>query len=119
MDYDALCKEILKMDPKVRFAGVCDETGDIKYGGQREGVQNLLSPEESKRSMLQAMARWGFRDSLAAKIGRGKYSMTEYEKIKRVTMPLDENHMLLVSTEVDADHVGIIENILKLKASKS
>jgi hypothetical protein len=26
MDYGKLCKEILDLDPKIRFAGVCDET---------------------------------------------------------------------------------------------
>ncbi len=37
MDYENLCKGILALDPKIRFAGVCDETGEIKYGGQRDG----------------------------------------------------------------------------------
>jgi hypothetical protein len=58
MDYGKLCKEILDLDPKIRFAGVCDDTGETKFGGQREGIKNLLSPEETKRSNLQALARW-------------------------------------------------------------
>jgi hypothetical protein len=44
MDYNKLCKDILGLDPKIRFAGVCDETGEIRFGGQREGVKNLLTP---------------------------------------------------------------------------
>ena len=112
MDYSALCKEILNMDSKIRFAGVCDETGDVKYGGQREGVPNLLTQEETKKSMMQALGRWGLRNSLAPKIGKGKYAMAEYEKIKRITFPLDQEHLLLVTTEVDADHTKIINNIL-------
>ena len=115
MNYGKLCEEVLKIDPKVRFAGVCDESGEIKYGGQREGIKNLLTPEESKKSMLQAMARWGFRDSLSPKIGKGKYSMTEYEKIKRITIPLDDSHLLLVTTEIATIHTKIIEAVLKLK----
>jgi hypothetical protein len=27
MDYNKLCKDILGLDTKVRFAGVCDDTG--------------------------------------------------------------------------------------------
>ena len=61
MDFDKLCKDILDLDPKVRFAGVCDDSGEIKFGGQREGVTNLLSKEETKRSNLQAIARWALR----------------------------------------------------------
>lgn len=103
------------MDIKVRFAGICDETGEIRYGGTRRGLENLLTAEETKRSLLQALARWKLRDELSGKTGKGKYAMAEYEKMKRITVPLDETHLLLVSTDVDADHAGIIDQILKLK----
>ena len=114
MDYDSLCKHILNVDPKVRFAGICDDSGEIKYGGQREGIKNLLSAEETKKSNLQALARWGLRNALAAKTGKGRYAMAEYEKIKRITVPLENDHLLLVTREVEADHRSIINNVLKL-----
>ena len=114
MDYDALCKQIMESDQNVRFAGVCDGTGEIICGGQREGIENILSKEETRRSNLQALARWGLRNALAPRTGRGKYAMAEYEKIKRITIPLEDAHLLLVSTEVEADHGKIISNILKL-----
>jgi hypothetical protein len=113
MDYTKLCKDIFNLDPKVRFAGVCDDTGEIKYGGQREGVKNLLSPEEIKKSNMQALARWALRNALAFKVGKGKYAMAEYEKVKRITIPLENNHLLLITTEVEADHGRIIDNALK------
>lgn len=117
MDFGKLCKDILNLDPKIRFAGVCDESGEIKYGGQREGIKNLLSSDETKRSNLQALARWGLRNSLASKIGKGRYAMAEYEKIKRITVPLENYHLLLVTTELETDHGKIIDNILKLLQS--
>ena len=55
MDYGKLCQEILNLDPKIRFTGVCDDTGETKYG-QREGVKNLFLPEETKKSNLRALA---------------------------------------------------------------
>jgi hypothetical protein len=114
MDYDKLCKDILRLAPDIRFAGVCDETGEIRYGGHREDVTNLLSSDETKRSNLQALARWGLRNSLASKIGRGKYAMAEYEKIKRITFPLENHHLLLITTEIGADHTKIIDGVLQL-----
>jgi len=99
MDFDRLCKEILDIESKIRFAS-------------REGLTDLLSPEETKRSNVQAMARWALRNSLTPKVGRGRYAMAEYEKIKRITFPLDEHHLLLVTTEVDADHSNIIKEVL-------
>ena len=44
MDNEDLSKKILKID-HVRFASICDETGEIRYGGQREGVIRLMSSE--------------------------------------------------------------------------
>ncbi len=114
MDYDELCEYILKID-HVRFAGICDEFGEIRYGGQREGVMRLLTPEETKRSLLQALARWRLRDELGPKSGKGKYAMAEYENMKRITVPIDETHLLLVTTDVQADHTKLIDLILKLR----
>ena len=110
MDYGKLCNEILMIDPKIRYAGICNDTGETKYGGQREGVKNLLSSEETKKSNLQALARWGLRNSLSPKVGKGKYAMAEYE-----TIPLEyDGHLLLIATEVNANHERIIDHVLKL-----
>jgi hypothetical protein len=117
MDYGKLCKDILNLDPKIRYAGICDNTGETKFGGQRQGVQNLLSLEETKRSNLQALARWALRNSLSPKIGKGKYAIAEYEKLKRITVPLENNHLLLITTEVEADHQKILDNVLQMTKS--
>ena len=48
MDYDQICKSILDIDPKVRFAGICDETGETKYGGMRDGTQSTIASRITK-----------------------------------------------------------------------
>lgn len=111
MDYDKLSKDILELDSKIRFVGVCADSGETRYGYQREGVKNLLSHDESKKSNLQAMTRWG-RNSLATKICRGRHTMAEDEKIKRMTIPLGIDHVMLITIEVTAN-LEITNNILK------
>lgn len=114
MDYGRLCREILSVDPKIRYAGICDATGETKYGGQREGVNNLLSSDETKKANLQALARWALRNTLSPKIGKGRYAMAEYEKVKRITIPLEDNdHLVLITTEVDVNHDRIIDHVMK------
>ena len=115
MDYEDFCHEILRLEPGVRFAGIADANGEIRYGGERVGITRLFTSEETKRSVLQAIDRWKLRDKLAHKIGICRYSMAEYEKLKRITVPIDETHLLLVSTEPSTDHGKIIESILRLK----
>ena len=39
--------------------------------------------------------------------------MAEYENVKRVTFPLDQKTLLLVSMDVKSRHVKIIKLILK------
>ena len=112
MDYDKLSKDILDLDSKIRFVGVCADSGETRYGYQREGVKNLLSHDESKKSNLQAMTRWGLRNSLATKICRGRHTMAEDQKIMRMTIPLSIDHVMLITTEVTAI-LEIINNLLK------
>jgi hypothetical protein len=74
------------------------------YSRHRQGVTNLLSNEESKKSLELAMNAWKTRSELAPKIGEGKYVLAEYEKIKRITMPFGNDLLLYLATEVEADH---------------
>ena len=64
-------------------------------------------------SNLQALVRWELRNSLSHKIGGEKYSMEEYEKIKRIIFTLDPDHLLLVTTEVDTEHTKVIDAALQ------
>ena len=45
---------------------------------------------------------------------KGKYVLAEYEKIKRITMPLGNHHVLYMTTEVEADDRGIIDKVRRL-----
>jgi hypothetical protein len=108
--------DIINIDPKIRLVTICDANGQIMYSRHREGVQNLLSKEESKKSLELAMTSWKVRGELADKIGRGRYVLAEYEKIKRLTMPFGDELLLYITTEVEADHSMIYDNIRKLES---
>jgi hypothetical protein len=83
----------------------------------RPGVVNLLSPQESKKSLELAVTAWKTRSELVPKIGKGKYVLAEYEKIKRITMPFGENYLVYITTEAQADHNKIIEGVRRLASS--
>lgn len=104
----------MKLDPNVRMATICDSNGKIMFSDHRPGVSNLLSPEESKKSLEMAINSWKSRNQLATKIGKGKYVLAEYEKIKRITLPLGGDNMLYITTDPHADHVKILDGISKI-----
>src|ERR671921_2848943 len=114
MNYQKLQTDIMNIDPKIRLVTICDTNGKVMFSDHRQGVKNLLSPEESKESLELAVNSWKIRSKLAPKIGKGKYVLAEYEKMKRITMPLDSNHILYITTEIEADDRGIIDKIRRL-----
>ena len=114
MNYKALYEKVMKIDPKIRFATICNMNAKIMYSGHRKGVKNLLNRQESRMSLQQAARIWKMRNKLAPKIGKGKYVLAEYGKLKRITVPLGNRHLLYVSTQVSANHTKIIDRIRKL-----
>ena len=96
VDYKRMIEEIFTLNKGIRYSGVF-------YNGftlikMREGIQNLLTSEETAFSLTDTLSRWKTRQSLSNKLGKPLYAMAEYEKIKRITIPLNENGILLIST---------------------
>ena len=116
MEYQRIHKDIMNLDPNIRLVTICDISGNIKFSDHKPGVSNLLSPEESKRSLEMAINAWKERTKLAPKIGHGKYVLAEYEKIKRITMPFGDDHLLYITTEIGADHSKIISGVQGMDA---
>jgi len=108
-DYGHLHRQIMGLDLSIRLVTICTNDGLMMYSDHREGVKNLLTTEESKKSLELAINAWKTRNELAPKIGKGKYVLAEYEKIKRITMPLGDNHVLYMTTEVESDHARIMD----------
>jgi hypothetical protein len=114
MDYKQIYEKIMSIDRNIRLITICDRNGKIMYSGHREGVKNLLTEDESKRSLELAVNSWKTRSQLEPKLGKGKYVMAEYKRIKRITMPLGDNHLLYMTAEVEADDSKIINGVREL-----
>jgi len=116
MDYEKLCSKIFQIDPKIRYAAVYDFWAERMAGGMRDGLKSNLPEKLTINSINQALLRWKSRKSTEEWIGKTKYAMAEYEKIKRFTFYFNENELLLVSTEPDVENEFIIKSIKKLIA---
>ncbi len=101
-DMDAhgkLVSMILEANQNARYAAVCDNEGKILWSSRRNNVEHLLTEEESKKSLKRAVASWHSRDELSPKLGKGRYAVVGYENLSRITVPLDSEHLLLVTVE--------------------
>jgi hypothetical protein len=78
----------------------------------RSGLTPLLTPSEIEMYAMQTILRMNTRKDFELKLGKPLYSFTLYQKVKRVTIPLEnkEYPILMASFDVEADHDNIIVN---------
>jgi len=98
--HEKLLNMLMELNPLVRFTAICSKDGEIKWSSQRDNVTNIIPLEDTKTSMKRAAESWKAREMLSKNgTGRGMYTITAYEKIKRITIPLDDDHILFISTD--------------------
>ena len=114
MDYHKLCSLILGIEPQIRGVFVYHHNGELLAGGMRDGIKSYLPLDEMTKSIHNTILRWKTRESLYPFLGSGEYSITKYEKVKRITFPLDAHAILVVGMEVEVNHDLIIDKILQL-----
>lgn len=110
-DYETISKKILEIDSKVRFAGVANNKGELVAGGQKDDVEKLLAEDDVKMSIHYALQKRDLYTNLAYKIGNETASITEYEKVTMITVPINSSELFLVSTEPRADYLKVIDSV--------
>jgi len=61
-----------------------------------------------------ASQRWETRKNIQHKLGNTKYAMAEYDKLKRISFPINEKYLLMLATEINTDHTKVIYKVLEL-----
>jgi len=113
-DEGKLVSMLMEANKYVRYAAICDNDGKILWNSYRNGVKNILTLEETKSTLKRALNTWKARDELSAKIGKGRFAIVGYDKIKRITVPLKNDHMLFLSVEGDKpEYIKDILNVVK------
>jgi len=113
MQYDlpALCNSIFEVDEKIRFVGIIDQMGKLIVGDMKKGTPSLEKNDGSIRLYLGYAINNILRRDFDNVFGKVIYTFSEREKIKLLTIPIEEN-LLLVSIDKLADHGKLINKIL-------
>ena len=114
LDYEKFCSQILDSDPKIRFATVYDEWAVKMAGGKREGVKNHLSEHAENELVNISVLDWKARKDMSKWLGKTKYTLAEYDKVKRYSFYLGDDNLLLVSTERDCETNTTVKNVIDL-----
>jgi len=112
-DLEDLGNKILKLDKKIRFVYIVLK--DKSYMRTREEFTNLLTTEQTDELVDDALARWETRRKLAHKLGEPLYAIAEYKNVKRITVPIDTDGLILITVDPTGLHEKIIKEIIELK----
>ena len=114
VEYGKFFDEVLKLDENIRFVAIYDGQLSAKF---KEGIQGYFKEEEIKSSMSEAQKRWTFRKTLSFKIGEPKFAMAEYAKVNRITFPLGNDGIVLVTTELGVDVSKLVDKVIEIRNS--
>jgi hypothetical protein len=103
---------ILGIDENIRFVAISDLDGNLLASKSREGANLLLSPASTQDTLRHAASAWKSRMKHVDEIGRGLYTIAVYEKLRRITMPLSENRILLVTIDNAGGQKQILDALL-------
>ena len=110
-NYDQLSKKVLALDSQIRFAGVANNKGELVVGGHNENIEGILTDDEVKMSIHYALQKRELYTNLAYKIGKETCSITEYERVTMISIPINSSELFMISTEPRADYLKIIDYV--------
>ena len=106
-----LCNIIFEINEKIRFVGIIDQMGKLIGGDMKKGLPSLEKNDGSIRLYLGYAINNILRRDFDDVFGKVLYTFSERERIKLLTIPIDDN-LLLVSMDKSTDHVELINKII-------
>lgn len=104
-------KNILSLDPQIRFAGVMEKSGHLYASMWRDGVEEFLKGRNPEISLSQSAYIVDLRKMFTQELGNLKGISYIYEKVKALSVPV-KDHVLAVSIEAAADTEQMLNKIL-------
>ena len=103
MDNLQFLNKILKSDKTIRSAIIFNKFGQIKERDQRSDAELYLNEYDTDKLLKESASSWHYRKEISSKIGDGLYALAEYGNIKRITLPIDNEHLLLITADIQDD----------------
>lgn len=104
-------KKVLALSPSVRVATIATLEGKLIVSSRRKSVKIILSPSESKESLKISAKNMKGRKKLVRKLGKCRYTLAEYDKIKRLVMYAGSKHIMFVTCSPSYDHMKIVRKV--------
>ncbi len=104
--------QILQLDDAIRFVGRIKDRKLVTFVRQSNAAP-LLDEELSNMVHYQASVKASWDEMFNEKLGKTNWMITSKEKVKLITLFLDDG-LLILSTEPESKHDDIIQKIKNL-----
>lgn len=101
--------QILKLDASIRFVGRIKDRKLVTFARNKNAAP-LLDEELSNMVHYQASVKASWDEMFNEKLGKTNWMITSKEKVKLITLFLDDG-LLILSTEPESEHDEIIQKI--------
>jgi uncharacterized protein DUF6659 len=110
---ESICKKILDLDPKIRFAGIISYKGKLLAGGEKEGVKMLVDKKNHEILFMEVALRVRMRQEFDKQLGPVNFTVSHRRKMVIMSFPF-RNEILYVSGENDLDLAKVPSEILRI-----
>lgn len=114
----ATVEDVLKQNPLVRFAAIIGPDGKMIKGEMRSGTRSLEPASKAEQLYLQWTTMHRSGSDWNKYLGRRRYILDKRELVHVYTFKLDDDHVLLVSTD-PVGNSSLGDEILELLNEKS
>jgi len=111
MEVENAVRKVLGLSPSVRVATICNMNGGLVFTARRKAVKNMLTRSESRESLRTSAKNMAKRRKLVRHLGKCKYTLAEYDKIKRIVVPAGSKHIMFVTCSPSFDHMKIVRKV--------
>jgi hypothetical protein len=108
-------EDVLRENPSVRFAAVLGPDGKLIKGGMRSETKSLEPASKAEQLYLQWTTMHRSGNDWNKYLGRRRYILDKRELVHIYTFNLDQDHILLVSTD-PMENPNLGDSILELLA---
>lgn len=105
---DKACSD-LSVDDNVRHVGVVNSLGHLVAGGQRKGIDSLLTDQQVRMLYMQMQLDFNMRKEMDDILGPIDYITSRRRKLLVISVPIGEN-LVLITAEPNADDKKIIKH---------
>jgi hypothetical protein len=105
-------RNIVTLDPAIRFAGLIERSGYLFAGGPKQGTPQYLKGSSADLSFSQSAEIVLLREHFSQELGNLKYVLYIYDKVKLFSIPV-KHYILAISTNNTVNSEDLVDRVVQ------